>query len=150
MPRKRLLDALADALVADVPTMTNPRALKPGELCRLLNSTPLGLVISDRRLRAHRERAGLRIGDGGRVDLFRYAAWLFQDLSKAGDNISGETSADAYARKREREARRNRQFSDEGRDIGPIPPVADPERRAAAAVSLKVFCQTYFPESFYL
>lgn len=133
--------------------MTNPRALKPGELCRLLNSTPLGPVISDRRLRAHRERAGLRIGDGGRVDLFRYAAWLFQELSKAGDNASRGGDGhhvSSYARKRDREAQRSRDESERGRDIGPIPDVVDPQRRAAAAKSLKTFCETYFPETFYL
>lgn len=50
--------------------------LKPGELCRLLNSTPLGEVIDDAELRRQRLRAGLRLGDGPRVDLLRYVAWL--------------------------------------------------------------------------
>lgn len=55
---------------------TDPRKLRPGELCRLLNSTPLGEVISDGQLRRQRSRAGLRIGDGTRIDLVRYVAWL--------------------------------------------------------------------------
>lgn len=55
---------------------TDPRHLRPGELCRLLNSTPLGTVIDERRLRSHRTRAGLRIGDGKSVDLLGYVAWL--------------------------------------------------------------------------
>jgi hypothetical protein len=57
---------------------TNPCKLRPSELCRLLNSTPLGEVINDRKLKRHRERAGLRIGDGRYVDLVRYVAWLIQ------------------------------------------------------------------------
>ena len=57
---------------------TDPRRLRPAELCRLLNSTPLGEVISAAQLHSHRTRAGLRIGDGGRVDLVRYVAWLVQ------------------------------------------------------------------------
>ncbi len=56
--------------------MTDPRRLRPGELCRLLNSTPLGEVLSSGRLQTHRTRAGLRIGDDKHVDLLRYAAWL--------------------------------------------------------------------------
>ena len=36
----------------------DPRQLKPGELARLLNSTPLGEVISERQLHRHRTRAG--------------------------------------------------------------------------------------------
>lgn len=57
---------------------TDPRKLRPSELCRLLNSTPLGEVISEQRLHRHRTRAGLRIGDGRHVDLVRYVAWLIQ------------------------------------------------------------------------
>ena len=56
--------------------MIDPQRLRPGELCRLLNSTPLGEVINERQLKRHRERAGLRIGDGRHVDLIRYVAWL--------------------------------------------------------------------------
>ena len=54
----------------------DPRKLKPTELVRLLNSTPLGEVISERQLHRHRARAGFRIGDGRTVDLLRYVAWL--------------------------------------------------------------------------
>ena len=57
---------------------TDPRKLRPSELCRLLNSTPLGEVINEPQLRRHRTRAGLRLGDGGHVDLLRYVAWLVE------------------------------------------------------------------------
>src|SRR5690606_35410723 len=57
---------------------TDPRKLRPSELCRLLNSTPLGEVISEQQLHRHRTRAGLRIGAGRHVDLVRYVAWLVQ------------------------------------------------------------------------
>jgi hypothetical protein len=57
-------------------TVSDPRKLRPGELCRLLNSTPLGEVISEGQLRTQRSRAGLRIGDGKCIDLVRYVAWL--------------------------------------------------------------------------
>jgi len=53
---------------------SDPRKLKPSELCRLLNSTPLGEVISERQLYRHRQRAGARIGDHKTVDLLRYCA----------------------------------------------------------------------------
>ena len=52
--------------------------MRPSELCRLLNSTPLGEVINERQFRRHRTRAGLHIGDGRHVDLVRYVAWLVQ------------------------------------------------------------------------
>lgn len=58
--------------------MADPRNLKPGELLRTLNSTPLGQVLSELKLRGHRARAGARFerADGKRIDLLRYAAWL--------------------------------------------------------------------------
>lgn len=52
------------------------RALKPCELVRLLNSTPIGTVLSERQLYRHRTRAGYGIGGRLRIDLFRYIAWL--------------------------------------------------------------------------
>lgn len=51
--------------------------LRPSELTRLLNSTPLGTVITESRLDRHRELAGHRIGEQRWVDLVRYTAWLF-------------------------------------------------------------------------
>jgi hypothetical protein len=57
---------------------TDPRRFRPIELCRLLNSTPLGEVITEQQLRDHRSSAGMRIGDAKHVDLIRYVAWLVQ------------------------------------------------------------------------
>ena len=51
------------------------RKLRPSEMVRLVNSSPLGPVLIERRLHRHRNRAGLRIGDGRTVDLYRYLAW---------------------------------------------------------------------------
>ena len=51
--------------------MGDLRHLKPVELARLLNSSPLGAVVSERQLHRHRTRAGLRLGNGSAVDLFR-------------------------------------------------------------------------------
>jgi hypothetical protein len=57
--------------------MLDPRRLRPCELCRsLINSTPLGEVISERQLYLHRTRAGLRIGDVLHVNLLGTVAWL--------------------------------------------------------------------------
>jgi hypothetical protein len=57
----------------------DPRQLRPTELCRLLNSTPLGEVIRQRQMQEQRVQAGLRIGTHKHVDLFRYVAWLVQE-----------------------------------------------------------------------
>lgn len=107
----------------------DPRRLRPGELCRLLNSTPLGEVISERQLYRHRTRAGLKIGDSNSVDLLRYVAWLIhvRHTSKL------EIDIDPYQALKDRARARNAALSLAGRDIGDLPPVVNPDRKARAA-----------------
>ncbi len=132
----------------------DPRQLRPGELARLLNSTPLGEVISERQLHRHRTRAGFRVaadGDAGKVDLFRYVAWLVttrhEALAEAARTPEGLTGYEAM---KERARQRNAMLSFSGRDIGDLPPVADPARKERAARDFRYFCETYFPQTFHL
>ncbi|MCC6229658.1 MAG: phage terminase large subunit family protein [Phycisphaerales bacterium] len=132
----------------------DPRKLKPGELARLLNSTPLGEVISERQLHRHRTRAGFRVaadGDAGKVDLFRYVAWLVitrhEAIAEAAREPEGLTGYEAM---KERARLRNAMLSLSGRDIGDLPPVADAGRKEKAARDFRYFCETYFPQTFHL
>jgi len=132
----------------------DPRQLRPGELARLLNSTPLGEVISERQLHRHRTRAGFRVaadGDAGKVDLFRYVAWLVttrhETLAEAARAPEGLTGYEAM---KERARQRNAMLSLSGRDIGDLPTVADAARKERAARDFRYFCETYFPQTFHL
>jgi hypothetical protein len=132
----------------------DPRKLKPGELARLLNSTPVGEVVSERQLHRHRTRAGFRVaadGDAGKVDLFRYVAWLVttrhQALAEAAREPEGLTGYEAM---KERARLRNAMLSLSGRDIGDLPPVADPGRKEKAARNFRYFCDAYFAQTFHL
>ena len=93
------------------------RKLRPLDLCRLLNSTPLGEVISERQVYRHRDRVGFRIGDGRYIDLFRYTNWLFDVYH------SPKTKPDpnAYANKKEHSRAYNAATSLAGRNIGKLP-----------------------------
>jgi hypothetical protein len=55
----------------------DPRQLRVAEAVRLLNSTPLGEVVQPHVVYRHLNRAAYKIGDGRRIDLARYTAWLF-------------------------------------------------------------------------
>lgn len=55
-----------------------------------------------------------------------------------------------YDQHRESMAERSRTRSEAGREIGPLPAIADPERRARGAESLRAFCVEYFPGRFTL
>ncbi len=124
----------------------DPRKLKPSELCRLLNSTPLGEVINERQLYRHRTRAGFRIGDGRRIDLLRYVAWLIQVRHEP----KPQSSPGGYEAMKEQARARNAALSQSGRDIGDLPAVAKPDRKAAAGTNFRIFCESYFPQTFYL
>ncbi len=64
--------------------------------------------------------------------------------------VRDQHKADAYSRHRDRMGEAQREQSKAARDIGPLPQVRNPERRAKATKSLKAFCETYFPERFHL
>jgi hypothetical protein len=112
----------------------------------MLNSTPLGEVISERQLRRQRNRAGYRIGDEKHVDLLRYAGWLVWQRH----NPEPEKPPADYEAMKEAARARNAELSAIGRDIGGIPEVVDPQRKARAREDFRFFCETYFPESFCL
>ncbi|MFV0446411.1 MAG: terminase gpA endonuclease subunit [Planctomycetaceae bacterium] len=124
----------------------DPRHLKPSELVRMLNSTPLGEVTSERRLYRDRQRAGFRVGDGNRVDLVRYTAWLAWERH----NPKPVQTPESYEQLKDRTARRSAELSAAGRDIGDLPAIADPARRSTAATNFQFFCESYFPQSFHL
>ena len=124
----------------------DPRKLRPSELCRLLNSTPLGEVISERQLYRHRQRAGNRIGDGKTVDLLRYCAWM-HIVRHTPKPIS---DVDPYERMKESARARNAALALAGRDIGELPAVENPDRKERASRDFQYFCESYFPLTFHL
>ena len=122
--------------------MSKPYQLRPSECVRLLNSTPLGEVLTDRMLRKHRDQAGYRIGKD-RVDLIRYSAWLYERANEP----KGKPVRD-YEDIKEAARARSAELAATGRDIGAIPDVVDPERKKRASTDFKFYCTTYFPEVF--
>ena len=55
-----------------------------------------------------------------------------------------------YSKHKNQAAARQREQSRAGREIGSIPPIADPQRLAAAERSFRNFCDQYFPAKFTL
>jgi hypothetical protein len=60
------------------------------------------------------------------------------------------TADPSYAARRERSRKFQASQSAKGRDIGAIPPVADPLRRARASRDFRAFCESYFRHRFTL
>ena len=124
----------------------DPLKMRPSECCRTLNSTPLGTVLTDRQLYRYRTEAGVLIGDGTHVDLLRFTAWLIDKRHAP----KPPADADPYAKVKESARARNAAVALAGRDIGDLPTVEDPERKARAAGSFQFFCEAYFKLTFHL
>ena len=75
----------------------DPRQLRVAEAVRLLNSSPLGEVVQPHVVYRHLNRAAYKIGDGKKIDLLRYAAWLFHARHETFE--SGWTENDYEAHK---------------------------------------------------
>ena len=125
----------------------NPTKLKPIEIVRIVNTTPLMAVLNDRQLRRHRDRAGFRISDDGgqTVNLFKYAAWLRSELM-----VRQSMTPLTYEEKKNAARNRNLALAMAGRDIGELPEVVNPERKKRCRTNFRMFCEEYFPETFSL
>lgn len=66
----------------------------------------------------------------------------------AGEPEKKTGAAASYARHKERSRQRQQEQAETGRDIGELPAVVDPARKAAGAASFKFFAETYFPATF--
>jgi len=135
---------------------TDVRRLRAGELCRLLNSTPLGECLGERQFHRHRNRAGLRIaadGDPQRINLLRYLAWLFDQRHappEAGDGSVTSGAGAGYEAHRDRMRLRASLESISGRDIGELPAVQNATRRNDCERNFRGFCERYLPQTFHL
>ncbi len=128
----------------------DPRQLRVAEAVRLLNSTPLGEVVQPHVVYRHLNRAAYRIGDGRRIDLARYAAWLFHARHETFE--PGWTEKD-YAAHKDAVNARSRGMSESSRDIaqeGWIHPPVNPERKDRCYKSFRQFCESYFLQTFHL
>ena len=123
--------------------MLNPTKLKPIEIVRIVNTTPLMAVLNDRQLRRHRDRAGFRISEdgGSTVNLFKYAAWLRAELMARQSEVPV-----TYEDKKNTARNRNLALAMAGRDIGELPDVVDPERKKRCEKDFRLFCEEYFKE----
>ena len=129
----------------------NSARLRPAELVKLLNSTDLGTVVSPAQIYRHFTAAGYRVAsteDRRCLHLYRYIAWLVDRKNAAAE--AAASAPGGYAAHREAAAQRQADLSASGRDIGELPPVADPARREACRLDFRLFCETYFPEVYQL
>ncbi len=128
--------------------MLNPNSMRPAEAARLINSTPLGFVLAQARIYRDFNRVGFRIAANGNprnVNLLKYIAWLCDEKHAARG-----PAARTYDERRDAERNRQAEQSLAGRDIGELPAVVNPERKAACERNFRLFCESYLPETYSL
>ena len=129
--------------------MINPSNMRVVDVARLLNSTSFGFVLPQARLYREFNRVGFRIGSSENprnINLLKYIAWMF-DRKHTPEETSGARS---YEERRNAERDRQAEQSLAGRDIGPLPEVVNPDRKAACERNFQLFCESYFPETYAL
>lgn len=119
--------------MADIPS-----ALQVRDIVALLASK--GVALSPAELTAFARASGAMQPDGS------IAVGILTDAIERMTG-AGRPEVD-YATHKERTRDRQAQQSKSGRDIGPLPPVRDPERRAECARSLRLYCETYHRSMF--
>lgn len=127
----------------------NPNSMRPVEVARLLNSTPAGFVLAQARIYREFNRVGFRIAAGNNprnVNLLKYIAYLVDRQHTPRP----EEAPRSYDDRRDAERARQAEQSVAGRDIGELPPVVNLERKAECAQDFRLFCESYFPETFHL
>ena len=129
--------------------MINPSNMRVVDVARLLNSTSFGFVLAQARLYREFNRVGFRIGSSENprnINLLKYIAWMF-DRKHTPEETSGARS---YEERRNAERDRQAEQSLAGRDIGQLPEVVNPDRKAACERNFQLFCESYFPETYSL
>ena len=127
----------------------NPSNMRVVDVARLLHSTSFGFVLAQARLYREFNRVGFRIGSSENprnINLLKYIAWMF-DRKHTPEETSGARS---YEDRRNAERDRQAEQSLAGRDIGPLPEVVNPDRKAACERNFQLFCESYFPETYSL
>ena len=129
--------------------MINPSNMRVVDVARLLNSTSFGFVLAQARLYREFNRVGFRIGSSENprnINLLKYIAWMF-DRKHTPEETFGARS---YEDRRNAERDRQAEQSLAGRDIGQLPEVVNPNRKAACERNFQLFCESYFPETYSL
>lgn len=125
-------------------TAQDPQSLKPADLLRILNTQGFGTVLTETQLRRHRNLAGYTIGTDRTINLILYAAWLTLEY------FAPKAPQVDYAEKKRKMAERSAELVRAAQDIGELPEIVNPERKAKGCASFQTFCESYFPDAFYL
>jgi len=127
----------------------NPSNMRVVDVARLLNSTSRGFVLEQSRLYRDFNRVGFRIASAENprnINLLKYIAWTYDEMHTPRE----EPGPRSYEERKNAERLRQAEQSQAGRDIGDLPAVANPARKKECERNFRLFCESYFPETYSL
>ena len=127
----------------------NPNSMRVVDVARLLNSTELGFVMPQAKIYRDFNRVGFRIAAADtprNINLLKYIAWLCDQKH----TVQIENGTRTYDERRNAERNRQADQSQSGRDIGTLPEVVNPQRKAMCERNFRLFCESYFSDTFSL
>lgn len=121
------VDTSQDSVAAEI---CQTLELKPTQLCRLLNSTPLGTVIDARRLYRIRMSAGYAIGSKRCINLGKFIAWMmfnrgqFKSRKKRADKLTVQSILNLLEHQKYRCALTGRELTPDTTSLDHIVPLS--------------------------
>lgn len=105
----------------------------------------MGFVLSQTKLYQDFNRVGFRIAateNARNINFLKYVAYIFDN------KLTPPPAARSYEERKNAERQRQAEQSASGRDIAPLPEVVNSERKEACKMNFKLFCETYFPDTY--
>jgi len=132
-----------------MPSSVNIESIKPAEACALWSEkNALGYTIPytgtiERTMRSYRTLIAAK-DNPRRISLLKYWRLILQPKNRKKPVENDYDSHKEYV------AKRHAQMSLQARDIGDLPQVVNPERKAESEKSFRLFCENYFSHTFSL
>lgn len=131
----------------------NPSSCTLDEICRIFSHNSLGVTFDLLRMKRllslndRDVRTKLSADDNSaNLNVFKCIAWI---CTHRREEVKKRESGDIYYEERKNAARnRNIALAISGRNIGDLPDVKNPEKKAACRENFRMFCETYFPHTF--
>lgn len=127
-------------------------SINPTELVGFLNSyNHLGREVKRGRVTLVFQMYKFRLADKKNernLNFLKYAAFVAAPSHRK--QAASSSTPRGYEAHKDEMNRRQQAQSAAGRDIGDLPPVADEQRKTDCEADFKLFCETYFPQTFSL
>ena len=129
----------------------NLQSVNPTELAGWLTLyNHIGYEVPEGRIIKLKQKFGSRINASDKASNISFTKFIGVACLHRPKQVTARSKDEAYLRHKEEMNRRNKEASAISRDIGQIPEVVNPEQKEDCRYDFKLFCMTYFKNTFEL